>query len=69
MTMTPIIIWTAIVALLLVIITADIIIRHRNSHQPAHTRRIRPIDLATEREEFFITGDRLAAQEDDDDDF
>lgn len=63
MTMTPIIIWTAIVALLLVIITADIIVRHR------HSRRIRPIDLATEREEFFITGDRLAAQEDDDDDF
>ncbi|GEM_PF-6322102 len=68
MTMTPIIIWTAIVALLLVIITADIIVRHRHSRHE-HSRRIRPIDLATEREEFFITGDRLAAQEDDDDDF
>lgn len=68
MTMTPIIIWTAIVALLFVIISADIIVHHRHNRHGHHSR-IKPIDLATEREEFFITGDRLSTQEDDDNDY
>lgn len=59
--MTPIIVWSCVIAALGIMLLIKLIHAVSASHQ-SHRRLI---EIGTEREEFFIPGDRLSDDDDD----